>query len=102
MKSLAELPEVMRAEISDRPSAEAFLRALHAEGLDYHFDDGAVDCLHGNGLVDEPCAMWIDSQVDACYAAWTASGADLEHDCPIGFMLKLMDEAGELPAGALE
>lgn len=102
MKKLSDLAQAIRDPISDRTSAERFLRALKAEGLDYHFDDGAIDCLHRNGLIDEGAAMLIDSQVDACYAAWTASGADLMHDCPIGFMLKLMDEAGELPAGALE
>jgi hypothetical protein len=101
MKSLMALPEAMRAPINSRAEAEAFMRSLKSEGLDYHFDDGAIDCLHRNGLVDEAAAMWIDSQIDACYRAFEASGADLREDCPIGFMLKLMDEAGELPDGAL-
>lgn len=101
MKRLHDLPDEMRRPIGDRREAEAFLRALKAQGLDYHFDDGALDCLYGNKLVDRRCANFIDEQIAACYAAWEASGADLMDDCPIGFMLKLMDEAGELPARAL-
>jgi hypothetical protein len=102
MKTVDTLPEAMRAQITDRASAESFLRALKAEGLDYHFDDGALDCLYRNGATDVECAKFIGNQVDACYDAWRESGADLYVDCPIGFILKLMDEAGELPDGALE
>jgi hypothetical protein len=102
MKRLSDLPADMRNAVVTRAGAERFLRALHREGLDYHFDDGALDCLYGNGIVDEECARFIDSQVDACYAAFEASGADLREDCPIGYMLKLMDESGQLPAGALD
>lgn len=102
MKRKTDLPADMLAEITDRPSAERFLTALHREGLDYHFDDGAVDCLFGNKLVGQECAEFIDDQVDACYDAWRASGADLQHDCPIGFMLTLMkaDEAKAAAPGA--
>lgn len=87
------LPAALRAPITDRPSAETFLRALHAAGLDYHFDDGAVDCLYGNNLVSRADAELVDRQVGACYRAYEAAGADLRHDCPIGFMLKLMESA---------
>lgn len=90
MKTHADLPPAMREPITDRPEAERFLTALHDAGLDHHFDDGAVDCLHGNNLVDLACAGFIDDQVRACYAAWEESGADLARDCPIGFALKLM------------
>lgn len=99
MKQIGDLPEAMRDPIEDRDDAERFLRSLKAEGLDYHFDDGAIDCLYRNGAVDVECAKLIDQQVEDCYQVW---GGDLAHDCPIGFVLKLMDEAGELPPGALE
>jgi hypothetical protein len=99
MKGLNDLPAVLRQEVTNREEAERFLRALHAEGLDYHLDDGALDCLYRNGAVDVECAKFIGAQVDACYMAWVASGADLYHDCPIGFLLKVEDEAGSLPEG---
>jgi hypothetical protein len=89
MKAWNDLPMAMREPITNRAESEAFITALHGEGLGHHFDDGAVDCLFGNGLVDEACAMAIDSQVDACYRAFEAEGADLMNDCPIGFLLKL-------------
>jgi hypothetical protein len=75
--------------VNDRPQAEAFIAALRALNLGYHFDDGAVDCLHGNGLVPLDEAKEIDAKIDACYCAWRASGADLQHDCPIGYLLAL-------------
>ena len=99
MKRRDDLPADMHRPINTREEAERFLRAMHGAGLDYHFDDGAVDCLFGNRVVDEECARFIDSQVDACYAAFEASGADLREDCPIGFVLGLMQEDGTMPSG---
>lgn len=77
--------------IADRPAAERFIEALHAASLSYHFDDGAVDCLHRNGLLSLEDAERVDRQIAACYAAWEASGADLRTDCPIGYSLRLME-----------
>jgi hypothetical protein len=74
--------------VTDRPEAEAFIFALCDLGLSHHFDDGAVDCLHGNGLVTKEEAETINALVEDCYAAWEASGADLKVDCPIGHVLK--------------
>lgn len=88
---MADVAALLAMPVEDRPQAEAFITALHAAGLDYNFDDGAVDCLHGNGLVAEGEASAIDAKIDACYCAWRASGADLQHDCPLGFLLKLME-----------
>jgi hypothetical protein len=78
--------------IGDRAQAEAFISALQAAGLMHHFDDGAVDCLHGNGLVDLPTAVAIDECVARCYVAWEQSGADMHNDCPIGYALQIMGE----------
>lgn len=99
MPRLDILPAALLAPIETRADAETFLRALKAADLDYHFDDGAIDCLYRNGLISEGHAMLIDSQVDACYREFERAGADLRTDCPIGFMLLLMVEAGEIPAG---
>lgn len=74
--------------VSTRPEAEAFIDALFAAGLGYHFDDGAVDCLAGNGLVSAEDAEAIEEQVNGCYMAFEWSGADMATDCPIGHALK--------------
>lgn len=37
--SSAEVPEYMRTTISTREAAEDFIRALHADGRLFHFDD---------------------------------------------------------------
>lgn len=83
--------------VTNRPEAEAFIEALCKAGLAHHFDDGAVDCLHGNGLVDLDEAKAIDAQVGRCYVAWEASGADLMDDCPIGHLIKVGEEQGIFP-----
>lgn len=77
--------------ITNRPEAEAFIDALFSMGLGYHFDDGAVDCLCGNGLVALEDAEKIDIMVGHCYDAWAESGADLFHDCPIGHAIAALD-----------
>lgn len=88
-----DLPEAVRSHVTDRPSAEAWIKALHDAGLSYHFDDGAMNCLHYNGLVTATAARLIDRRVSQCYAAWRTSGADLQHDCPIGHCIKVHCEA---------
>lgn len=90
--AMHDVSALVAMPINNRAEAEAFIEALFAAGLGYHFDDGAVDCLHGNGLVTEAGALQIDAQVDFCYDAWRESGADLQHDCPIGHALKCMGE----------
>lgn len=83
--------EIIAMPVTNRAEAEAFIAALGKLGLGYHFDDGAVDCLHGNGHVTLAEAEAIDRQVGACYEAWEASGADLLYDCPIGHALECWD-----------
>lgn len=102
MKSKDQLPPAMLAKIDGQPDAIRFLRALHDAGLDHHFDDGAVDCLYGNKLVDRLCAEFIDGQIADCYRAWEAAGADLSTDCPIGFMLALMENPEAALTGEFE
>lgn len=86
---MADVTALLALPVTDRPEAEAFIRELARLGLAYHFDDGAVDCLHGNGHVDLDEARQIDAKIAAAYDAWEASGADLKTDCPIGFLIEV-------------
>ena len=86
---MIDVSALIAMPITNRPEAEAFIEALCALGLDYHFDDGAHDCLFGNGLVSEADATYIEGQVSLCYDAWEASGANMRHDCPIGHVLRV-------------
>lgn len=79
--------------VVDMDTATAFLTELNRLDMDYHFDDGAVECLYGNGVVTLKTARVINTQVDRCYAAWEAEARDMMHDCPIGYMLALMTMA---------
>jgi alkylation response protein AidB-like acyl-CoA dehydrogenase len=87
------IPELIAMPIKTRPEAEAFIAALFAARLGYHFDDGAVDCLHGNNLCTVEEAEAIEEQVNACYMAFEWSNADMANDCPIGHALKVMELA---------
>lgn len=96
MPDQATINALLRMPVTDRPEAEAFITALHAADLLYHFDDSAVDCLHeSNALVSREAAEAIQDRVNACYDAWEASGADMWDDCPIGHALKVLDHTGE-------
>lgn len=85
-KKIALTPALLEP-IMDRAAAEAFMRELVRLNLDHHFDDGAVECLFRNGVITRADAVRIDVQVKFCYDAWAASGADMMHDCPIGYLL---------------
>lgn len=87
----ADVAPLLAMTVATRPDAEAFITALFEAGLGHHFDDGAVDCLHGNGLVTVEQAEAIDALVSDCYAAFETSGADLRDDCPIGFALTVLE-----------
>lgn len=82
-----DIAELITMPVTNRSEAEAFIAGLNSLGLAYHFDDGAVDCLHGNGLVSMEEAEQIEAKISDCYEAWRASGADMWNDCPIGFLL---------------
>ena len=96
MASPSEIAALTAMPVTNRQEAEAFIRRLHELELMYHFDDGAVDCLHGTTIRGVPLctleeAVAIDQRVSECYAAWEASGADMMNDCPIGYSLEIMD-----------
>lgn len=86
---MVDITELRALPLRDRTDAEAYIRKLHALGLAYHFDDGAVDCLHRNGHVTLAEAEEIDNDIGRVYECWRAAGADLRTDCPIGYLLEL-------------
>ena len=65
--------------------AKEFLRTLWNDGLMYHLDDDAVDCLR-NATTPQK-AKAIQKAVDEIYEAKLDWGI---HDCPIGYCLHLM------------
>jgi len=87
---MADLTRLLALPVTTRYEAETFIRELNALGLMHHFDDGAIDCLYGNGLVTLDEAAAIDRRVALVYAAWKASGADMRDDCPIGYCLGVL------------
>lgn len=90
---MIDATELLAMPVGNRAEAEAFIETLARLGLVYHFDDGAVDCLHGNGHVTLEQARQIDDRISQCYTAWEASGANLWDDCPIGHLLAQMEPA---------
>jgi len=65
--------------------AKEFLRTLWNDGLMYHLDDDAEDCLR-NATTPQK-AKAIQKTVDEIYEAELDWGI---HDCPIGYCLHLM------------
>jgi len=77
------LPAALRATIDSLPRAMAFIEALDANGLLFHFEDDVRDCLWGVELTDEDLDI-LSSQRDALYADDFEWG---EFECPIGYAL---------------
>lgn len=74
--------------IEDRKTAEDWIRALHAEGLLFHFHDSPETVLWADGWdMSEAEGKLLSKQVACCYEQeW----GDLE--CPIGFALTVLNE----------
>lgn len=75
------------APITSLEGAKAFIRSLSDNGLLFHFDDGAQDCLARTGLVSAEQAAQIDDRVHECYDFDWGSF----YECPIGFCLEVDD-----------
>lgn len=88
---MIDAADLVAMPVSTRAEAEAFIARLHALDLGHHFDDGAIECLFGNGRVSLEHAILIENKIADCYEAWRASGADLKDDCPIGHLLTLIN-----------
>lgn len=86
--ALRPLSWSLRAPINNLAEAKAFIEALHAEGLMWHFDDDPVDCLHETSpLVRREHAVLLGIQRDRLYDfEWG------EFECPIGYALHIMKE----------
>jgi len=79
----------INAQVVDSSTAKLFIKRLQANKLIFHFDDGAVECLYGNGVVTREQADTIDRRVDEIYALELDWG---EFGCPIGYCLHVMGE----------
>ena len=64
--------------------AKSFLTKLESEGLMYHLDDDAVDCL--NQVTTQERAEQIQKTVNEIYSASLDWG---EYECPIGYCIYL-------------
>jgi len=71
-------------------TAKAYIRYLDSNGLMYHFDDGAFDCLYRNNVCSLAEALDIQEVIDQIYEADFDWG---EYECPIGYALHLMEQA---------
>lgn len=73
--------------ITNLTEAKSFIRSLSADGLMFHFDECALECLWRNGLVSKSRANQINKRVDECCALdWQ------DHECAIGYCLKVIEE----------
>lgn len=81
------LIDQLKQPIADLEGAKAFIAALEAEGLSWHFDDCPVDCLHEtNPHVSREDAELLGRQRDRLYDFdWGA------YECPIGYALHVFD-----------
>lgn len=84
---LISVDVLLAMPVRTHAEVEAFILALFREGLGYHFEEAAKDCLAH--LVSEEDAEGIGQKVALCYAVWDSKG-----DCPIGYALKVIDTAG--------
>ena len=76
--------------------AKKYLAELYSRGCSYHFDEAAVECLYENGLAGYSESLLIEDKIEQIYAAdlpWEldAQRYSLSYDCPIGYMLHLME-----------
>lgn len=87
MPRFKALPSDLRAQPQTLDEAKAFIGALVAAGLLWHFEDDAVDCLHEtNPRISRANAELLNSNRDALYTfEWG------DYECPIGYALELLD-----------
>lgn len=79
--------DTLSKPIASIEDAKAFIEQLNADGLMWHFDDCAVDCLHEtNPLVPREEAELLNEQRDTLYDFDWA-----EFECPIGYALHVME-----------
>lgn len=74
------------ATITNARQAVEYIELLHSEGLLFHFDDSAHDCLDGHGLADEQLQA-IEGNVSKLFAVdWSASSFDCPHHAALSLV----------------
>lgn len=92
-----EFPDALRQPVTDLPSARAWIEALHAARLAFHFDDDPSDCLRAYEFTEEQYEV-IGARRDALYRfEWGPRPGLGMWYCPIGYLLRIEALAGELP-----
>lgn len=89
------LSAALRIPVTDRATGEAWISALFAAKLAFHFEDDPADIIH----VTTNEETFLDSDLDFLREQ-VAALYDLEwdgYDCPIGFLLAVMAFAGDVP-----
>lgn len=87
-RGINDLPDALLAPIEHVMDVRPFLECLHDEGLAYHADDDAVDCLHrGDGPLSELAAKFVGWQVRDARAVLGRHHADI-HEMSLQVMLE--------------
>lgn len=96
------LPEALRVPITDLASAKAWVETLYREEMSFHFEDDPADIISyapgddGTPLFDPEDIPVVAAALEAAYELeWGA------FSCPIGFLLALMAEGGDVPWWAM-
>jgi hypothetical protein len=93
----ARIPEALKAPITDLASAKAWIEALRAADLSFHFDDSPETVINLRST-EEDARVFHDAD---CPLIRERVGQLYDHewgvfDCPIGFLLAIEAEAGTL------
>jgi hypothetical protein len=90
------LPAALREPVTDLASAKAWIAALLAADLAFHFDDDPSDCLSAFDFTDDEYEI-IGARRDALYGLEWGPRAGLgAWYCPIGYLMHLERESGAL------
>jgi hypothetical protein len=84
---MKNLNPILRQPIDTIVDAKLFIRTLVSEGLEWHFEDCPIDCLHKTTQhISRKDAELLSCQRDSLYKFnWGA------YECPIGFALHAFD-----------
>lgn len=84
MTTFKPLNPILRNPIATIDDAKTFIKTLVEEGIDWHYEDCAVDCLHETTPhITREDAEFLNSQRDRLYDFdWGP-----EFECPIGYAL---------------
>ena len=92
------LPDALRADITDRASGEAWLRALNEADMVFHLEDDPGDIIDGRASAQKNVRTYLFAEADhdlirdrvrKLYALNWAP-----HTCPIGYQLDVLEADG--------